>query len=261
MTRTKRTALVLTILSALALSLVGLSNGAPAPLGITPTPTPSPLSVSIWTDKAQYAVGENVTIFFNVTQAAYIYVYDIQPDGVVRLVFPNAYSASNYRMAGTHSLPDGLYQFTVYPPTGLEQLQIFASPIPLSLAPSTYSEPFPMVGPNPGVAAQGIQAQLLGIVPDPGWATAWASFTIVASYGYTPPSGGSTPYVPPYYYQPYYPPQGYTFMPPFVGFPGGTWYWYEGAWHYGTPASGWYWSFGTDLKWHFHIVIRFGTGG
>jgi len=244
--RHARTA-ILIIFGILFIGTIGLADGAPAPLGIIPTPTPSPLSVSIWTDKTSYMIGENVTIMFNVTQQAYVYIYDIQPDGIVRLIFPNAYSQNNFVGPGVHTLPDGLYKFTVAPPTGIEHFQIFASPVSLGLSPPYFGEPFPMVGSDPGSARSKIRAHIMGIVPEPDWATAWTSFTIVGGYGYG--------YAPPSYYHPYPP-----FCPPFFGYPGVTWYWSDGEWRFGTPPSGWYWYFGPDCKWHLRITIRFGTG-
>jgi len=255
MNSTRRATLLLAILAAFFVSTVAFAQSGPSPLGIVPTPTPNPVSVSIWTDKTAYAIGENVTITYTVSQAAYIYILDFQPDGIVRQVFPNQYStSSNYVSAGSHTLPDGMYKFTVYPPTGTEQLQIIASGVPLNLAPPSYSEPFPMVGSSPGAAAMGVQAQIKGITPEPQWATAWTSFVILASYGYTP----YTPYTPP---TPPAPPSGYYVYPPFPGFPGGTWYWHDGQWTYGTPADGFYWYFGTDGRWHLRITFHFGTGG
>ena len=232
-------------------SLLAFAQSTPAPLGIVPTPTPQPLTASIWTDKATYVIGESATIYFTVYQASYIYIYDVQPDGIVRLIFPNAYSQGNYVSAGTHSLPDGLYQFTIAPPVGIEQLQIIASPVSLGLTPPAYYEPFPMVGSDTQSATQSIQVQIMGIVPQPVYASAWTSFQIVASYSYTPPP--TTPPSPGYYtYPPYY--------PPFYGTPGATWFWQDGEWHFGVPSTGWYWYFGSDGHWHFRITIHFGTG-
>ncbi len=236
----------------LALALMAVSALAAAdgpvqvsPLGIIPEPTPQPLTVNIWTDKSSYVIGETLTLYFSVSQAAYIYVYDIQPDGIVRLVFPNAYSQANFVSAGTHSLPDGSYKYTVAPPTGTEHLQIFASPVNLGLAPPYFGEAFPMAGGSPGSASSEIQAQIMGIIPEPQWATAWVSFTIYQqTYTQSPPS---YPYYPTYYS-----------YPPFFGYPGGTWYYEGGEWHFGIPSSGWYWYFGFDGKWHFRIVFRFG---
>jgi len=182
--------------------------------------------VNVWTDKSTYAVGETLRVYYTVSQSAYIYLYDIQSDGIVRLVFPNAYSQSNFVSAGTHVLPDhSSYQYSVTYPTGLEKLQIFASPVPLSLTPNAYGEPFPMTTPGE------IQGRIMGIMPTPTWVTAWVSFTVNAppSYGYSPPAYG---YTPPYGYPPS--------SAPFYGWPGG------------------YWCFGPDGKWHFSIRIRIG---
>jgi hypothetical protein len=239
------------VIGLVAISALAVADGAVAPLGIVPTPTPNPLSVSIWTDQSTYAVGEAVTIYFSVSEASFIYIYDIQPDGIVRLIFPNAYSQGNFVSAGTHSLPDGSYKFTVAPPIGTENLQIFASPVDLGLNPPYFSEAFPLVGSNPSSATLEIQVQIMGIIPEPNWASAWTSFQIVQAYTYTPPSS--------YYYPPYssspYP------YPPFYGYPGGTWYWSGGQWISGIPNSGWYWYFGSDGLWHFRIVFRFNFGG
>lgn len=238
-----------------AMSLLGFAQSTPAPLGIVPTPTPQPLTASIWTDKATYVVGEAATIYFSVSQAAFIYIYDIQPDGIVRLIYPNAYAQANYMSAGTHTLPDGSYRFTIAPPAGVEQLQIVASPVNLGLTPQAYYEAFPMIGSDPQSATDQIQVQIMGIVPQPTYVSAWTSFQIVTSYSYTPPSYTPPSYTPPssgyYGYPPYY--------PPFYGSPGATWYWQDGEWHFGTPATGWYWYFGSDGHWHFRITIHFGT--
>ncbi len=236
--------LVIGVITASGLAVADGNIGSVAPLGVIPQPTPQPLTVNIWTDKSSYMIGETLTIFFSVSQAAFIYIYDIQPDGIVRLVFPNAYSRRNFVSTGTHSLPDGRYKFTVAPPTGTEHLQIFASPVDLGLAPPYFGEPFPMAGSDSGSASSQIQARIMGIVPEPVWATGWASFTIhQQSYGYYQPPGRFS-----------YPP----FYPPFFGSPGGTWYWENGEWHFGVPHSGWYWCFGPDGKWYFRIVFHFG---
>ncbi len=253
---------ILLVVGLIAASGLVAAQESVAPLGIIPEPTPQPLTVSIWTDKSSYVIGETATIFFSVSQAAFIYIYDIQPDGIVRLIFPNAYSQANFVSAGTHSLPDGLYKFTVAPPTGTEHLQIFASPVDLGLAPPYFGEPFPMAGNDPGSASGQIQAQILGIVPEPVWATAWTSFTISQYYGYTPPTYHYTPPTyttpPSYYYQP----------PPFGGFSGAIWYFFGGQWHSGMPSSGpyWYWynpcgdSYPSCGEWRIRIRICIGCG-
>ncbi len=249
----RRVRLGILLIGILALSGIVVVASSPAPLGLIVEPTPSTLSVSIWTNKATYTVGETATIYFNVSRPAYVYIYDIQPDGIVVQRFPNAYSQANYVSAGTHTLPDGPYVFRVAPPLGTEQLQIIASPVPLGLAMS-YSEPYPMVGPNPSAATDQIRAHIMGIVPEPNYVTAWTSFTIVG-YSYTPPTPTPTPSPTPppcYSWSPFYP------CPPFYGYPGASWYWDGGSWNFGVPSSGWYWYWGSDGIWHFKIRICFG---
>lgn len=241
---------LLVLIGLVAASALAVAQGTPAPLGLVPTPTPTPLTATVWTNKPVYMIGENATIYVTVSQPSFVYIYDIQPDGIVRLIFPNAYSQGNYMQAGTHMLPDGPYQFTVGAPTGTEQLQVIASPISLGLNPPAYYEPFPLVGPDPQSATSSIQVQIMGIIPVPVYVSDWTSFEIVYSYGYTPPTPPSTPS------SPYFP-----FYPPFYGSPGATWYWDGGTWQFGVPASGWYWYFGSDGAWHFKITFHFGTGG
>lgn len=254
MTRLQRFFLAALAIGLMIVPLLANAQSAPTPLGIVPSPNPGNLTVNVWTDKQTYLVGENALIYFTVNQQAYIYIYDLQPDGVVRLVFPNAYSQNNFVPAGTHVLPDTGYKFLITPPTGLEKLQIFASLVPLNLSPSTYTEPYPQVSP------QGLQGQIMGITPQACWTTAWASFTIAAGYSYTPPSGYTPPpsYMPPPSYTPP-PPNCYTCPPPFFGWlPGGSWYWSNGQWQQRAPSSGWYWYYGPDGKWHFTIRIHIG---
>lgn len=247
---------LLLLIGLVATSALAIAQSTVAPLGIVPTPTPTPLTVSVWTDKSTYVIGENATIYFNVSQAAYIYIYDVQPDGVVRLIFPNAYDQQNYRPAGTHSLPNGSYQFTIAPPAGVEQLQIIASPINLGLTPPAYYEPYPLVGNTPQGATAQIQAQIMGVTPVPTYVSDWTSFTIMSTYATTPPSyyNPSPPQPSPYT------PPSYSLYPPFYGYPGATWYWDGSAWISGMPGSGWYWYFGSDGSWHFRITFHFGTG-
>jgi len=220
--------------------------GRVSPLGFEPSPSPSPLSASIWTDKTVYIVGDVAQIYLTLSDAAYVYILDFQPDGVVRQIFPNGYSQGNYLRAGTHVLPDGAYRFVVAPPIGEEQLQILASSTPLDLVPGQYNEAFPYVAPNAESARNSLQPRIMGISPEPLWATAWTSFTIVYSYGYAPPAGPTPPNPPAY--------------PPFFSWmmPSGQWIWEDGMWVYGEPKGGIYWTFDSDGSWRLHIRFRFG---
>ena len=173
---------------ALVLALGVTTVGQVEPLGIVVEPPAGSLAVTISTDKPAYAVGEAVRITFTINRAAYIYIWDIMPDGNVQQIFPNQYDPQNYFQAGTHSIPTPgkSYRLTVAPPLGTEWLQIMAS-TQLVAAFGAFSpgDPFPLLGSDP----EGWQVQILGLVPEPTQrAFDFTSFDIVA----TPPSGFGT---------------------------------------------------------------------
>jgi len=180
-----------------ALLLVGLLgpsalvNAQAFPLGILPTPTPSETSlfVGVWTERSSYEVGEALIVHFSLNQPAFVYLFDLQSNGVVRVLFPNGYSQNSNVIGGTHTLPDGPYDLRVHPPTGVEELLIFASLTPLPVFPGEPSDPYPVFASNPSDAIYQLQSMLSGITPVPTWKTGWTAFTITGeSYESTLPS-------------------------------------------------------------------------
>lgn len=157
-------------LLALALGLLALGQEEAVPLGIVIEPPAGELTVRIWVDKPAYAIGETVRINFELNKPAYVYIWDITPDGKVTQIFPNQYEPQNYFPAGVHSIPSPgkAYQFRVTPPTGTEWLQIMATTIPIPYF-QGYSpeQPFPLLGPDPQSWQEQLQAQVLGLVPEP----------------------------------------------------------------------------------------------
>ena len=172
----------------LALAVGVAAFGQVEPLGIIIEPPAGALTVSITTDKPAYAVGEAVRITFTINRAAYVYIWDIQPDGKVTLIFPNFYDQQNFFPAGTHTIPTPgkPYRLTVAPPLGTEWLQILASTQPVAaLSGFSPGDPFPLLGSDP----EGWGVQVLGLVPEPTQrAFDFTSFEIVA----TPPPGFGT---------------------------------------------------------------------
>ncbi len=156
-------------------AMAGLAQGV-APAGIIPTPPESSeLQVSLWVDHGAYAVGDSITIHYSVNKAAYVYIWDIQPDGVATRLLPGTLGSSNFVSAGDHTLSGGM----IAPPLGTEYLQIMATTSPL--------DPFSYFSPNPESFQAQIEAQILGIVPvtDRSWNV--TSFEIVS--GTTPSYG------------------------------------------------------------------------
>ena len=114
------------------LAMVGLASLAQpvAPLGIiVEPPAPQGLEARIWVDQAAYTIGTYIRIHFEVSQDAYVYIWDVDPTGGVCLIYPNSRELDNHVSAGTHTVPGpGLGDYLqVSEPTGNEYLQIVAT--------------------------------------------------------------------------------------------------------------------------------------
>lgn len=166
--------------------LLGLSflAAGQSPLGLTPTPVEPPLAVQLWLGRTAYTEGDAASVQFTVNRSAYVYLFEVLVDGRVRMLFPNGYSAGNYVSPGTHSLPEGLYQFPIEGPGGTGHMQIVASLAPLGLPAPSPSDPYPLVGSDPNAAVAAIQAQIDALPESdacgPQWVTAWCSFSVAA---------------------------------------------------------------------------------
>lgn len=178
-------------LLASAAGLFALGQEEAVPLGIVIEPPVGELTVRIWVDKPAYAIGETVQIHFELNQPAYVYIWDIMPNGQVHQIFPNLYEPQNFFSAGVHTIPSPGkgYQFKVTPPTGREWLQIMATTVPIPYFQGfSPQEPFPLLGPDPQSWQEALEAQVLGIVPEPSQrAFDFTSFQIV--YGISPRYG------------------------------------------------------------------------
>jgi len=173
------------VLCVLALGAVlGTAQAPVVPKGIIPTPPDSELEVRIWVDKAAYQLGEPITIKYSVSRPAYIYIWDIQPDGIANPLFPypSSTSPNNYVQAGEHTLPPPPGygpRWTIGPPTGTEYLQILATTTPV--------QPFAQMSGDPAAFQQSIEVQILGILPVEQRSWNFTSFEIVSG---TPTSYG-----------------------------------------------------------------------
>ncbi|MBN1867835.1 DUF4384 domain-containing protein [Candidatus Sumerlaeota bacterium] len=136
-----RTSSVKQVVPAPATGVGNRGNAAPNASRIAPGPRPDPRSrilavrpvprfhVSIWTDRDRYTEGDPIEIYFRATRDAYVYIFDTDPSGVTRQIFPNYYDRDNYVQASaTYAIPDRSYSFVVEGPGGRETLQIVAIP-------------------------------------------------------------------------------------------------------------------------------------
>ena len=152
-----------------------------APLGIFPSPPESSeLEVRIWVDQGAYQVGEPIVVHYSVNKPAYIYIWDIYPDGTAYPFFPNAEpgGSENYVPAGEHTVPGN---WEIGFPLGTEYMQILATTSPV--------DPFGFFSPEDPAAFQAqVEVQILGILPVTERSWDFTSFEIVAE----PPSSYGT---------------------------------------------------------------------
>lgn len=172
---------------------VGIGFGAhaqddqAAPQTIIIGPDESSLSVDIRTNKPRYKPDEALQIHLQLNQDAYVYIYNIQPNGSVRLLFPNGFARNNYLNAGRHTLPaTNDYSFVVSEPLGVESLQAIASTTPLPMADlssqSLDDEAFPVLGQAIQEVKPDVTAMVQDSVQPDSWATAWTQFLVAQSF-------------------------------------------------------------------------------
>lgn len=143
--------------------------------------------VEIWTDQKVYRPGDTLQIHLKLDQEAYVYVYDIDAEGRVTLLFPNGFSRDNHLAAGQHTLPDSQsYSLRVTEPLGVESLQVIGArrPLPilsLSARGETERHPFPELAVKP----QALKTEVLGMIDatqaSREWAAAWTHFLVASA--------------------------------------------------------------------------------
>ncbi len=84
------------------------------------------LQISVWTEKTNYNIGENIRIYFNVNKECYVYIFNIDTNGVTRQIFPNFFDRDNFVRPGTYSLPDRNYNLEATGPIGREYIRALA---------------------------------------------------------------------------------------------------------------------------------------
>lgn len=171
------------LISLVLLAFIGISQQGPKPEEIIiVSPEKAPLTIEIGVDKTRYSPGERLKLYFNLSRDAYVYIYDIDTEGEVRLIFPNAFVRDSFVKAGKYTLPDKRYSFVVSGPEGVEFIQAIATTAPvsiLSLAPqaSFEKEIFPLLSVNPQKHKLSMEL-LLKELPKDGWAASWTYFLI-----------------------------------------------------------------------------------
>jgi len=178
-----------------SLSLLGalLASGASAaPVisaqSIIVNPVETSLGVRVWTDRdtsgsqvPNYAPGERIRLYTSVNQDAYVYLFNVDPQGNVDLILPNKYQGgANFLKANTtRTFPAASDPFTfdIAAPYGVNKVLALASRKPLNLGEiatfKTQQNSFAAVS----VQGQQQLAQALSIVVSPVDQQSWISDT------------------------------------------------------------------------------------
>ncbi len=101
--------------------------------------------IDIWTDKKMYRVGEEIRFYFRSDHDCYVSLIDYDPNGNVKILFPNRYYQNNFIKAGkTYIIPGSEYGFklNIEPPTGIERIKAIATTKPFSLFELDFSKNF-----------------------------------------------------------------------------------------------------------------------
>ncbi|AFZ68195.1 DUF4384 domain-containing protein [Deinococcus peraridilitoris] len=186
--------------------LLGLSVAAAqariTPQSIIVNPAPADLKVQVWVDRDQsgngtpnYAVGDRIRIYTSVTDDAYVYLFNVNPDGSVDQILPNRYaSGANFVKANTVKVfpaTQDRFTFDIAAPYGVNKVLALASKTQLNLnqiSSFQNNEAFATVN----VRGQENFAQALSIVVNPvprnSWITDVAYYNVAGagSYGNQP---------------------------------------------------------------------------
>lgn len=114
-------------LSSIALA-APVSVGQTRGLAVDPYGAPA-AQASIWTDKANYRVGESVEIGFSSSVAGYAAIYDYPATGPSQMVWPRSGGPAPIEAGRTYSVPDGQYSITASEPLGTDTLVLVVSQI------------------------------------------------------------------------------------------------------------------------------------
>ncbi|MXV19879.1 DUF4384 domain-containing protein [Deinococcus xianganensis] len=183
------------ILSTLLLGAAGASPAKITAQSIIVNPVETKLNVEVWVNKdatgkanPTYRKGEPIKIAVKTNQDAYVYLFNINANGVVDLFFPNNFEESNFVQGGvTRVFPqqNARYGLNVGGPNGQDRLLALASTRELDLtdiAKFAKDQGFAQVS----VKGQENLARALSIVVNPLPADGWTTDVVTFKVGGTP---------------------------------------------------------------------------
>ncbi|MFT2720861.1 DUF4384 domain-containing protein [Deinococcus sp. A31D244] len=135
-------------LTAALAAVTALSAAHAAPTisaqSIIVNPVQASLDVKVWTDRDSsgtgtpaYAPGEKIRLYTSVTQDAYVYLFNVDPQGQVDLILPNRYQGgANFLKANAVKVFPAAgdpFSFDIAAPYGVNKVLAVASRTPLNL--------------------------------------------------------------------------------------------------------------------------------
>ncbi|GGO20159.1 DUF4384 domain-containing protein [Deinococcus humi] len=182
---------------ALAAGLCGPAHAAPkiSAQSIIVNPVPTTVDVKVWTDRdssgthtPSYQPGDRIRLYASVSQDAYVYLFNVDPNGRVDLILPNKYQGgANFLKANTVKVfPEAgdPFTFDIAAPYGLNKVLALASKTPLNLDQIATFKSAQNSFADVSVKGQQGLAQALSIVvtpvPQNTWDSATAFYQVVA---------------------------------------------------------------------------------
>ncbi len=101
---------------------------------LTKAPESQTGSIKLWTDKTEYQIGDSMQVNFSVDEPMYVRIVDINAQGEVATLFPNAYQSDNYCVPGkVYSIPSpgAGFSLDIGGPAGTDKLRAVASKNPI----------------------------------------------------------------------------------------------------------------------------------
>ncbi|WP_216325935.1 DUF4384 domain-containing protein [Deinococcus aestuarii] len=176
----KKPAILTTLTAALLLPLAAPAQATPrlSAQSIIVNPVQTNLSAQVWVDRdpsglqtPNYRVGERIRLYTQVNEDAYVYLFNVNPDGSVDQILPNRLSGTNFvRRGEIRAFPAAGDNFTfdVAGPYGLNKVLVVASRRALNLSEiSSFQAGQPFATVKPTANSPQRLAQALSIVVNP----------------------------------------------------------------------------------------------
>lgn len=177
-------------LSIVTATLAATASAAPviSAQSIIVNPVQTAVNVRVWTDRdssgnqtPNYLPGERIRLYTSVNQDAYVYLFNVDPQGQVDLILPNRYAGgANFLKANTTKVfPDAQdgFTFDIAAPYGLNKVLAVASSTPLNLDQIATFKAGQNSFATVNVQGQQQLAQALSIVVNPVPQNTWTSDT------------------------------------------------------------------------------------